>query len=275
MRLDVVLPNESVDIDPKAIADLAVQAESLGYGAVWLPEHLLPPTTYGAVYGGVFEPLVLLSRIAAVTRSIVLGTSVLILPLHEPVLLAKQTATLERLAPRRVVLGVGVGWEPAEFAALNVDFTERGARTDEAIDLIRHLHGGGPGGFQGRYFRVPGGVFEPRPTAPVPIMVGGTSGAALRRAARRGDVWQAIGLTPDEFRTRCHALRLQAGDRQVAVGVRLSWSDTSGGVDDLVGYAHEWAAAGAEQLAIHFGDWAHAAERMAAFIGSYRRNGGG
>ena len=151
LPLGVVLPNEAVDAEPREIARLARRAEALGYSSVWLPDHLLPPAPFGDVYGGVYEPLALLAHISALTERITLGTSVLILPLREPVLLAKQLATLERLAPGRVILGVGVGWDRHEFAALEVPFSERGARADELIQLIAHLHAAGEGGSAGGF----------------------------------------------------------------------------------------------------------------------------
>src|SRR5918995_5494618 len=145
MRLGVILPNETADADPREIAGLAEYAETLGFEAVWLPDHLLPPAPFGDVYGGVHEALILLAHVAALTEQVTLGTSVLVLPLREPVLLAKQLATLERLAPGRVILGAGVGWDRDEFAALEVPYTERGARADELIELIAHLHAVGQG----------------------------------------------------------------------------------------------------------------------------------
>lgn len=276
MRLGVVLPNESALADPREIVRLAVQAEELGYDHVWLPDHLLPPEPYGPVYGGAFEAIALLSHIAAVTRRVTLGTSVLILPLRDPVLLAKQVATVERLAPGRVVLGIGVGWEKSEFTALGLDFTERGRRTDEAIGLVRSLHSTGAGDFQGRFHRIDGGVFAPVPTAPVPVMVGGTSDAALRRAARIGDLWQAFGLTPDQFRARRATLRELAAGRPVRAGAVVSWKgDGLGGAGPedpgpLVRAAGEWEAAGADHLAVHFGALPGAAVRMREFVHAFR-----
>jgi len=238
-----------------------------------LPDHLLPPTAYGPVYGGVFEPLTLLSHIAAVTTRITLGTSVLILPLRDPFLVAKQTATLERLAPGRVVLGVGAGWEPTEFTALSVGFADRGARTDEAIDLIRHLHRTGEAGFHGRFYNADSGVFAPTPTCDIPIMIGGTSDAALRRTARVGDMWQAFGLTPHEFRARREVLHTLAPGRPILAGTMLSMTESARSTKALVRYVRQWESAGAEQLAIHFGALRGTAERMTEFIrvnGSYR-----
>jgi len=189
MRIDAVLPDESPSMPPARLVELARQAEDLGHGTVWLPDHLLPPEPYGTTYGGVFEPLVTLAHLAAHTSRIRLGTSVLITPLREPVLLAKQAATLARLSGDRFVLGVGVGWEAHEFAAVGADFRRRGTRTDEIVERVLALHRG----------EATDGVFEPRPDRPVPIVVGGVSEAALQRAARYADEWQGFGLSAALF----------------------------------------------------------------------------
>jgi probable F420-dependent oxidoreductase len=268
MRVGAVLPGEDPGDDPRAVARLAQRAEALGFDAVWLPDHPLPPGPYGPIagggsYGGVFEALTLLAHIAALTSRITLGTSVLILPLREPVLLAKQVATLERLAPGRVVLGVGAGWQRDEFAALGVPFGERGARTDDALHLIERLHSTDDDR----------GVFAPRPTARVPIMVGGVSDAALRRAARAGDLWQAVGLSPDEFVTRRAVLESLAGPRRVSPGAVLPSDAMSLDPAELVGDARAWQAAGAEHLAVHFGAADEADERMTAFAAQWTAAG--
>ena len=248
MKLGVVLPNETADADPRAIVRLAQHAEDLGYASLWLPDHLLPPAPYGDVYGGVFEALTLLAHISAVTERITLGTSVLILPLREPVLLAKQVATLERLAPGRVILGAGVGWDRDEFAALGVSYNVRGKRTDESIALVEHLHRLGTGTDRG--------VFAPQPTARIPLLIGGKSDAALRRAARVGDLWQAYNVSIDEYRAMQDRLRELAGDRTVSPGTVVRSAD-----EDI----DAWREAGAEHLALHPGSLDTAAERLAAF----------
>jgi len=189
MRIDAVLPDESPAMPPERLVELARQAADLGYGTLWLPDHLLPPEPYGDTYGGVYEPLITLAHLAAHTSRIRLGTSVLITPLREPVLLAKQTATLARLSGDRFVLGVGIGWEKHEFDVVGADFRRRGARTDEIVERVRALHRG----------EATDGVFEPLPARPVPIVVGGVSAAALRRAARYADEWQGFGLSPQLF----------------------------------------------------------------------------
>lgn len=250
MRLGVVLPNEAADADPREIAALAQRAEALGYDAVWLPDHLLPPKPFGDVYGGVHEALILLANIAARTERVTLGMSVLVLPLREPVLLAKQLATLERLAPGRVILGAGVGWDRDEFASLGVPFNMRGKRTDEQLAEIEQLHATGAGR---------GGVFAPQPTARVPLLIGGKSEAALRRAARVGDLWQAYNVSTDQFRELHARLRELAGERPVSAGTVIRGDAPANAVET-------WRAAGAEHLAIHPGPLAGAADRLARFV---------
>jgi probable F420-dependent oxidoreductase len=255
MRLDVVLPNETADADPRRLADLARRAEDLGYGTAWLPDHLLPPAPYGPVYGGVLEPLVTIGWLAAATGRLRFGTSVLVLPLRSPFVVAKQVATLHRLTGGRTVLGVGIGWDAEEFAAVGADFPGRAARTDDGLALLRHLFTRGQGPYEGRRYGFGRGVFEPRPGGPVPVMTGGTSDAALRRAGRYADLWQGVGLGPERFRARAAYLRAQAAGRTVSPGTRIDCTGRDGGtVARAADTARELAAAGAEHLAVHFGD---------------------
>jgi probable F420-dependent oxidoreductase len=300
--LEVVLPDESPDIPPGAFVELGATAERLGYRTLYLPDHLLPPAPYGTTYGGVYEPLVTLAHIAARTSTIRLGTSVLVLPLRSPFVVAKQVATLDRLSGGRAVLGVGVGWDRAEFAAVGADFATRGARTDEDIALLRHLFRDG-GAFHGRFHHVEQGVFAPVPARPVPIMVGGTSAAALRRAATSADEWQGFSIDAREF-ARCaarlrelsenvfekrgagrprqpgppgstgargpHARFSNTFERTPRLGTRLAWS---GGDDELkrtVDEAHALASAGADAVAVWFGAADGAADRMAEFAATFR-----
>jgi probable F420-dependent oxidoreductase len=268
MDLEVVLPDESPAMAPGTLVDLAETAERLGYRTLYLPDHLLPPAPYGDTYGGVYEPLVTLAHLAARTSTIRLGTSVLVLPLRSPFVVAKQVATLDRLSGGRAVLGVGVGWDRAEFAAVGADYATRGARTDEDIALLRHLfRDDGP--FHGRFHHVEQGVFAPVPAQPVPIMVGGTSAAALRRAATLADEWQGVGVGPTDF-ARCAARLRELSDRTPRLGTRLAWR---GGRDELartVDEAHALAAAGADAVAVWFGPAEGSADRMAEFLEAFQ-----
>ncbi|MCV7422126.1 TIGR03619 family F420-dependent LLM class oxidoreductase [Mycobacterium yunnanensis] len=269
MKLSVALSNDESAVEPSSIVAQARLAEDLGYAGVWVPDHLLPPGPYGDVYGGVYEALMLLSHVAAVTERVTLGTTVIIVPLREPVLLAKQLATLERLAPGRVVFGVGVGWDSDEFAAVGVPFSERGARTDEAIDLIGALHRGETPR-PNHFFGSATGVFEPRPTAPVSVMVGGMTGPAFRRAARVADRWQAFGLTPDEFSTRRADLDRLSAPRRISAGIMLSRDDSCKSVAELLDLLHGYETAGADEVTIHFGPSAQTSAPMTELMDRWR-----
>ncbi len=254
MDLQIVLPDESTDMPAETPAELGVEAERLGFHAVWLPDHLLPPAEYGSTYGGVYEPFITLAHLAARTSRIRLGTSVVILPLRNPVLVAKQVATLDRLSGGRVTLGVGTGWDSTEFASLGVDFAARGRLTDEAIVLIRQLFAGEE--------PIEKGVFAPRPLGAVPIMVGGHSDRAMRRVAEHADEWQGVDLTPEQFAERVAVIR-GLTDRPVRVGIRIGWKD---GLDakTIATQIRELADAGADAVAVHPGPYPTAAARMTA-----------
>ncbi|MBF6333118.1 TIGR03619 family F420-dependent LLM class oxidoreductase [Nocardia transvalensis] len=264
MRLHVVLPDESAAMPVSQLVELAQEAEALGFAGVWLPDHVLPPAEYGPVYGGVYEPLMTLAHVAAATSRVTLGTSVLILPLREPILLAKQAATLAHLSGDRFVLGVGVGWQPYEFEAVGADFAERGAITTAALQLIRRLHTGAGGPYADNHYAFDErAVFQPVPATPVPLLIGGNSDAALRRAALVGDMWQGVGLTPAQFATRRDRLRELGGDK-VSAGTRDTWNDDAQSIDDVVERIREWAEVGPDDLGLHFGPVEGFGRRMRA-----------
>ncbi|TDE94106.1 TIGR03619 family F420-dependent LLM class oxidoreductase [Occultella glacieicola] len=265
MELEMVLPDESPSIPVRTLVELARTAEDLGYTTAWLPEHVLPPPgEFGATFGGVYEPLVTIGHLAAVTERLRLGTSVLIAPLRNPFVLAKQVATLHQLSAGRVVLGLGVGWIEQEFDAVGADYHHRGAITDDVIALLRHLFDGGTAPYRGRRFAYEQGVFAPVPDGRVPIMVGGNSDAALRRAARSADVWQGIPDGPGAFAERARRLaELTAGRPEVVAAVRLGW-DGGAQVGRVADEIRAYAEAGAQRVAVHFGDHGGTRERMEA-----------
>jgi probable F420-dependent oxidoreductase len=271
MDLQVVLPDESAAMAPETLIALGEAAERLGYRTAWLPDHLLPPAPYGDTYGGVYEPLVTLSHLAARTSTLRLGTSVLVLPMRNPFVVAKQVATLDRLSGGRVTLGVGAGWDRTEFAAVGADFTTRGARTDEGIALLRHLFRGGGGPFSGRFHRFDAGVFAPDPGRDIPIMVGGTSERALRRAAELADEWQGVGLDPEQFARHTTRLR-ELTDRPLRVGTRIEWRGGRPELAKAVDDTHALAEAGADAVAVWFGAAAGAEDRMAEFAAASGRS---
>lgn len=196
--------------DPDRITAFAQHAEDCGFEALYLPEHiaLYPGATLGAAEIPpslpFADPLDCLSFVAAATRRILLGTGVLLLPYHHPVVLAKRLATIDVLSQGRMrLLTVGLGTLPGEARAVGVDFKSRGRRADEAIDVLRLLWAGGEDGvsFDGEFFAFENLCSFPKPfgVAELPIHVGGSSRAAARRAGRRGDGYFPGGaLTPDE-----------------------------------------------------------------------------
>jgi len=185
--------------------ELAQRVERIGFDSLWVGGHVL-------WHRPMLDPLTQLAAYAAVTETILLGTSVLVLPLYPPALIAKSTVTVDVISGGRTVLGVGVGGEnPAEFELMGVPVGERGARSTEAIRLIRALWSGTPVEHAGRYYEVPTVAMSPLPAQAggIPIWVGGRSPAALRRAAAHGDGWLGIFLSPERYAVALGELREQ------------------------------------------------------------------
>jgi probable F420-dependent oxidoreductase len=214
MRIGVTVPNIHETLAERTtIEAVGRMADELGLDSVWCNDHLAIPAApdgggaepaYAAAYGEqrgqhVYEPLIVLAYLAAVTRRVMLGTSVYLLPLRSPVLAARQAVSLDRLSDGRLVLGVGVGWLEHEFAAVGVPYRERGRRTDEAIAVLKAACG--PDGAE----FLPKPVQRPHP----PLWIGGRSPAAVRRAARAGNAWHPSHLTADELRRRIPELRAE------------------------------------------------------------------
>ena len=193
--------------DPADVIAMAEWAEAVGFDAVWASDHLYYPQQ-------MLEVLTTLSFAAARTSRITLGTAVYQLPLRPTAAAAKQVATLASLSGGRLVLGVGVGGDwPDEWAASGVSPQERGARMEEGLPLFKQLLRGETVDFEGRFHRLPGIRITPAPP-PVPIIVAGRAGPALRRAALLGDGWMGFFLTSNGFRretAQIRALREEAG----------------------------------------------------------------
>ena len=193
------------------LVEVAKLVEQVGFDGILVSDHLFFPEKLGSKYpytpDGVPgftpetpwpEPYAAVAAMAAVTRRLRFATMVYILPLRNPVDVAKATATLDVLTSGRFILGSGAGWMKEEFDQLGVEFKTRGARYDESIEVLRKLWRPGFNEHHGRFFDVPRMQLSPAPAKPVPIYVGGASGAALRRAARLGDGWLGAGSDPAE-----------------------------------------------------------------------------
>jgi len=212
MEFGLSLPVRGPLARPDLIARLAARAEALGYSSLFVSDHVVLPARSRSVYpyhpagefpGGFrqdyLEPLALLGYLAGRTRRIRLGTSVLIVPYRNPVVTAKQFATLDVLSGGRLIMGCGVGWLEEEFRALAAPpFAERGRVTDEYLRLMKILWSEDAPKFEGRYFQVSEIHFLPKPRQRPhpPLWIGGHTEAALRRVAELGDAWHPIGLRP-------------------------------------------------------------------------------
>jgi probable F420-dependent oxidoreductase len=209
-------------VDPDTMIALATHAEACGFESFYVPEHvvLYPGASIGSVELPpslpFADPLDCLSFVAAGTERIILGTAVLLLPYHHPVVLAKRLATIDVLSKGRMrLLTIGVGALPGEAAAVNVDFATRGRRADEAIDVMRLLWAGDENGvgFEGEFFSFTNLVSFPKPYGAegLPIHVGGSSTAAARRAGLRGDGFFPGGrLTARERADQLEIMRTSA-----------------------------------------------------------------
>ena len=202
MKFGLWFCNTGRYVGPKEAIALAQAAEAAGFESLWTVEHTIVPAGYASAYpydpsgkmpGGrddfpLPDPLIWMAFVAAATTRIKLATGILILPQHNPVLAAKQIATLDHLSRGRILLGIGVGWLKEEFAALGVPFEERGVRTDEYIAAMRELWSADKPTFKGRFVALKEAHCRPQPVnKSVPIIVGGHSEAAARRAGRLGD----------------------------------------------------------------------------------------
>lgn len=257
MGFGCVFPNRGAMATETNLVRFSQTAESLGFDAFWVSDHIIVPTEVKSFYPyhptglmpfvpsePYWEPLTVMSYVAACTKRVRLGTSVLILPYRNPVVTAKVLATLDVLSHGRVTLGVGVGWMEEEFKAIGLNtFAKRGAYSDECIRIFRELWTKENPSFQGQFHRFADIKSEPKPMQPdgIPIWVGGHTPQAIRRAARLGDGWQPIvqrppaDLPPGELKEKISELRAQAQAAgrdpkaiTLGLGASIQFTDRSG-----------------------------------------------
>lgn len=263
MRLGFVLPVEGAIATRRNVLDTARAAEASGADSVWTTDRILQP---GAPPGGYpysedrgaiafrtgrnwLEPVATMGLVAGVTERVRIGTNVLVVPYRHPVVLAQELATLDALSDGRILLGAGIGWMAEEFASLGVPRTERGARTDEAIRLMRQLWRSPDAvRFEGRFWTVDNMGLPAQPARPggPPVLIGGNTDAAARRVIALGDGWLGADLTPAqtaEFVTRLRDALTAAGREpeslELSMRIRVEPGDDDPGVlrARLAGYA--------------------------------------
>jgi probable F420-dependent oxidoreductase len=268
MRIGIHLPHIGRKAGPEAIRRAAIQAEELDFADAWSSEHIIIPR--GAPYPPsalFYDPVLTLTWAAAFTKRIGLGTSVLVLPMRHPLPLAKELATLQNLSEGRLILGAGVGWMDTEFAALGVPFRERGRRMDEGIAMMLAVWSEDPVSFRTRH--IPAVIDDmrmlPKPIKPIPIWIGGSSEAALARAARL-DGWHGSRRSPQEAVPIVRRLREKRPEPEFTISLRSGWDGRDEGA--LAARLAGYRAAGVDHVLVEpaereLDDWLHAVERVA------------
>jgi probable F420-dependent oxidoreductase len=234
---------------PEVAVPMAQLAERIGFESIWTVEHTVVPASYrsrypyspdGKMAGGVDsiampDPLIWMAFVASATHRLKLGTGVVILPQHSPVAMAKRVATVDHLSGGRVLLGIGVGWLAEEFAALGAadSFETRGRRTDEYVAVMRALWADSPARFSGEFVEFGPTYCEPRPPAGrVPILVGGHTKLAARRAGRLGDGFFPTRGAPWELIEEARRVAESAGRDPAALELTLSAPTDLAELDD-------------------------------------------
>jgi probable F420-dependent oxidoreductase len=213
MEIGVRIPSAGATVTVDGLVTIARWAEALGYHSIWVSDHVVLAQTVESVYPydaqgrwplpahtNWLDPFLALAWAAAVAPSVKLGTSVMVAPLRNPLLLAKQLASLDYLSGGRVIWGIGAGWMKEEFELIGVDFEQRGPRTVEMIALMRAMWTGETVNFEGKFFQVANCQMHPKPVQPtIPIVWGGHSDVALKRVARLGDGWHPTQITMEQL----------------------------------------------------------------------------
>ncbi|MFZ6026971.1 MAG: LLM class F420-dependent oxidoreductase [Chloroflexota bacterium] len=261
MQIGVVFPQTEIGNDPAAIRDYAQAAEGLGFTHILAYDHVLGanPDRPGGWQGRPYtfrtpfhEVFVLLSYFAAITRRIGLVTGVVILPQRQAALVAKQAASLDVLSGGRLRLGVGLGWNEVEYAALNENFRNRGKRIEEQIEVMKRLWADELVDFKGKYHTIPDAGINPLPPRrAIPVWFGGHHEAVLARVARQGNGWMPNYAEPADARPSLELLQklfAEAGRPRQDLGIEARISYARGNVQAWRTLLEGWQAQGATHI---------------------------
>ena len=264
MRIGATFPQTEIGNDPVAIRDWAQAAEGAGYDHILVFDHVLGaglstrPNWSGPYNSATpfHEVFVLYGYFAALTSRVELVTGVVILPQRQTALVAKQAATLDLLSGGRLRLGVGVGWNAVEYEGLNENFSDRGARSEEQIAVMRALWQETATDFKGRWHTLDNAGINPLPVQrPIPIWIGGTAEPVLERIGRIGDGWFPQRPADDEMRAaleRLHGYAEKAGRATDAIGIEPRISLGQVREADAAEYLERWRALGATHITVNF-----------------------
>lgn len=270
MDYGLILPSLGDDATREGIDAAGEIAERHGFTDLWTTDHLLVDASAAEDYGTIFEAVTTLAYLAGRTSRVRLGASVIVVPMRNAVVLAKELATIDNLSHGRLIVGVGVGWSRPEFANVGVTdrFAVRGVYTDETIAVWRHLWSGSTEPFHGRFHAFDDFVFGPLPEqgGALPIWIGGRHEAALRRAGRLADTYHASATNPAGLAPRIPVIRTAAEEAgrpmpglSARVRVRLASKEPidgyamRGSPEDVAAEIHAFAALGVGHLALGFG----------------------
>jgi probable F420-dependent oxidoreductase len=237
---------------------------------VWTTDHVIVPKENIEPYGHIYESVVMLAMLASVTQRVRLGTSIIVLPMRNPVLFAKQAASIDAASGGRMIVGVGVGWNEPEYKNLSANFKNRGRRLDEDIDLLRTLWSSEKANFKGRYTQITDSVFAPLPLRKeIPIWIGGNGEPSWQRAVRLGDAWHATGASPETVAEAVKYFHAHTPARPFTISARLNVDMNpsvpstydyrgaprrrlTGSDDDIHALLREYSKAGLEHAALWF-----------------------
>jgi len=223
MKFGVCVPNYGSS-SVKELRMVSLEAEALGYDSVWLTDHILMPKNSGTPYERILETLTCMAYLAPITERVKLGISSLIIAMRNPVVVAKQLATIDNLSSGRVMIAIAAGWNEKEFSTLGAPFHDRGRRVDESMKLIRALWSGEDRFQDGSHIHVNfrDVVFEPGPVQErLAMWVGGASEAAMKRAITLGDAWHPNVAPLDQFEKMVARFRSIPGGEKKDICVRI------------------------------------------------------
>jgi probable F420-dependent oxidoreductase len=275
MRIGALVPNAGPLPLERGIPSMAAQLDTDGYDSLWVSDHIVLPTVMASWYPFAddgratwpstlpyIDALVALALMAAVTEHATLGTAVLVLPLRQPVVTAKQAASIDVASRGRLRLGVGAGWLAEEFAALDVPFADRSGRLVEWMEILRDCWTGAPAARESARYTLPEGILcLPKPDREIPFLIGGHSRTALRRAGGLANGWlaqQALGaIDPEPLRAAATTMRTaadEAGRDPAALEIVLRIVESAGRAEEVSAALPSLAAAGVTEVIVNV-DW--------------------
>ncbi|MEM2883018.1 MAG: TIGR03619 family F420-dependent LLM class oxidoreductase [Nitrososphaerales archaeon] len=236
MKIGVCVPNFGSFASPSAIKAAAEAAEDLGFDSIWVTDHLVVPIENRIPYGTTYEVISTLSYLASITKKIKVGISALILPLRNPVVVAKQAATIDQLSGGRLILSVGFGWLEKEFSYLKADYKHRYTTVKNGVKLMRALWAEDPVNYFDTNYSIVNALADPKPVqkTAIPIYIAGNTQKALEIALTIGDGWHPVGLSPEEVSQKLETVRRERADFPITLrspfklGERLDYRGASG-----------------------------------------------